>query len=52
MGGRAGGEKYVVSNIMFKFAVDVHGMFKGSDYAAAKVNERERERERLRGERV
>ena len=37
VGGRAGGEKYLVNNIMFKFAVDTHGMFRGSDYAAAKV---------------
>eukprot|EP01102_Stenamoeba_stenopodia_P007672 TRINITY_DN2166_c0_g4_i2.p1 TRINITY_DN2166_c0_g4~~TRINITY_DN2166_c0_g4_i2.p1 ORF type:complete len:974 (+),score=252.47 TRINITY_DN2166_c0_g4_i2:436-3357(+) len=36
LGGLAGGEKYVVHNIMFKFAVDVTGML-GSDYVAAKV---------------
>jgi hypothetical protein len=36
LGGFAGGEKYVVHNILFKFAVDVTGML-GSDYVAAKV---------------
>ena len=37
MGGRAGGEKYKVNNVLFKFAVDVHGLFNGDDYSAAKV---------------
>ena len=36
MGGVAGGEKYVVHNTLFKFAVDSYGIL-GSDYAAAKV---------------
>ena len=37
MGGRAGGEKYVVHNILFKFAVDSFNLFDGSNWAAAKV---------------
>lgn len=37
VGGQAGGEKYIVNKVLFKFAVDAHGMFNGSDYAAAKV---------------
>jgi hypothetical protein len=32
----AGGVKYIVQNILFKFAVDYKGIY-GSDYAAAKV---------------
>ncbi|MDP2437086.1 MAG: hypothetical protein Q8P67_15165, partial [archaeon] len=36
MGGVCGGEKYIVSNILFKFAVDQHRIL-GSDHAAAKV---------------
>jgi hypothetical protein len=36
LGGLMGGQKYVVHNILFKFAVDNRGLF-GSDYAAAKV---------------
>jgi hypothetical protein len=32
----AGGVKYIVHNILFKFAVDYKGIY-GSDYAAAKV---------------
>ena len=36
LGGIAGGEKYIVHNILFKFAVDNHGLL-GSNYAAAKV---------------
>ena len=32
-----GGDKYIANNILFKFAVDSHGLFNGSDYAAAKV---------------
>lgn len=31
-----GGEKFVVMNILFKFATDDNGLF-GSDFAAAKV---------------
>ena len=34
--GMAGGDKYIVHNILFKFAVDNAGLY-GSDYAAAKV---------------
>ena len=37
LGGRAGGEKYVVHNILFKFAVDSFNLFDGSNWAAAKV---------------
>ena len=37
MGGRAGGEKYMVHNILFKFAVDSANLFQGSTWAAAKV---------------
>jgi len=36
MGGQAGGEKYIVQNILFKFAVDSSNMYNG-DFAAAKV---------------
>lgn len=36
MGGIVGGDKYIVNNILFKFAVDSHGLY-GSDYAASKV---------------
>jgi hypothetical protein len=36
VGGVAGGVKYIVQNILFKFAVDYKGIY-GSDYAAAKV---------------
>ena len=36
IGGRAGGQKYLINNILFKFAVDVHNLY-GSDYAAAKA---------------
>lgn len=31
-----GGQKFIVHNILFKFAVDYHGIF-GNDYAAAKA---------------
>lgn len=31
-----GGKKYIVNNILFKFAVDYHGLF-GNDYSAAKA---------------
>ena len=36
MGGVAGGKKYIVGNILFKFALDSNGLY-GSDFAAAKV---------------
>ncbi len=36
LGGLAGGEKYIVFGILFKFALDVHHIF-GNDYRAAKV---------------
>jgi hypothetical protein len=36
VGGTAGGEKYIIQNILFKFAVDSNGMYCG-DFAAAKV---------------
>ena len=35
IGGKLGGTKYIVQNILFKFAVDESGFY--SDYAAAKV---------------
>ena len=37
LGGAAGGEKYIVNNVLFKFAVDSNNLFNGDDYAAAKV---------------
>jgi len=37
IGGQAGGDKYVINNILYKFALDSHNLFQGSDYAAAKV---------------
>jgi Clustered mitochondria len=36
VGGIAGGEKYLIRSVVFKFAVDVFGLY-GSDGAAAKV---------------
>ena len=36
LGGRAGGEKYIVHNILFKFALDSFDLYGGSDLAAAK----------------
>ena len=36
LGGRAGGEKFIVHNILFKFSLDCHDLFQGSDLAAAK----------------
>lgn len=36
LGGVAGGDKFVVGNILFKFAIDSHGLFK-TDWAASKV---------------
>ena len=41
IGGRAGGEKYIVHNILFKFAVDSSNLFDGSNWAARKVCVRE-----------
>lgn len=35
LGGKLGGTKYIVQNILFKFAVDESGLY--SDFAAAKV---------------
>ena len=32
-----GGEKYIVHNILFKFAVDSSNLFGGSTWAASKV---------------
>ena len=32
----AGGEKYIVNNILFKFA-DSQGIYEGGDFAAGKV---------------
>eukprot|EP01100_Stratorugosa_tubuloviscum_P002729 TRINITY_DN1648_c0_g1_i1.p1 TRINITY_DN1648_c0_g1~~TRINITY_DN1648_c0_g1_i1.p1 ORF type:complete len:984 (-),score=453.01 TRINITY_DN1648_c0_g1_i1:328-3279(-) len=37
IGGIAGGEKYLVQNILFKFAVDVSNVFDGNNEAAAKM---------------
>ena len=37
LGGVAGGEKYIVHNILFKFALDSSGLFGGNNLAAAKV---------------
>lgn len=37
VGGVIGGEKYIVHNILFKFALDSHGVFGGNDESAAKV---------------
>lgn len=34
MGGQAGGEKYIVQGILFKFAVDKNGLYNGDHYAA------------------
>eukprot|EP01127_Copromyxa_protea_P011133 TRINITY_DN2779_c1_g2_i1.p1 TRINITY_DN2779_c1_g2~~TRINITY_DN2779_c1_g2_i1.p1 ORF type:complete len:1346 (-),score=201.42 TRINITY_DN2779_c1_g2_i1:119-3904(-) len=36
LGGVLGGQKYIVHNILFKFAVDASGLF-GGEFAAAKV---------------
>lgn len=36
VGGQAGGEKFIVGSILFKFAVDTNGLL-GSDWAAAKM---------------
>mmetsp|Transcript_850 Transcript_850/g.2694 ORF Transcript_850/g.2694 Transcript_850/m.2694 type:complete len:1584 (-) Transcript_850:61-4812(-) len=40
IGGHAGGDKYVVNSILFKFAVDSNGLY-GGDYGAAKVASQE-----------
>ena len=37
IGGKAGGVKYIVSGILFKFAIDDQNLFRGSDAAAHKV---------------
>ena len=37
MGGIAGGEKFIVHNIVFKFAVDCKGLYGWNDEAAATV---------------
>lgn len=37
VGGVIGGEKFIVHNILFKFAIDSHGIFGGNDEYAAKV---------------
>ena len=37
IGGVAGGDKYIVHGILFKFALDASGLFGGDDAAAAKV---------------
>jgi len=37
LGGVAGGQKYIVHNILFKFALDSGGLFGGDNLAAAKV---------------
>jgi hypothetical protein len=37
LGGVAGGEKFIVHNILFKFALDSGGLFGGDNLAAAKV---------------
>jgi len=42
VGGQAGGDKYIVQDILFKFAVDSHNLFDGDDWAAAKVAGHER----------
>ncbi|MDP2439660.1 MAG: hypothetical protein Q8P67_28255, partial [archaeon] len=42
IGGRAGGDKYIVHGILFKFAIDSTDLFGGDDGAAAKVAGQER----------
>lgn len=37
LGGIAGGDKYLVQDILFKFAVDGHGLYGGDNLRAAKV---------------
>jgi hypothetical protein len=41
IGGIVGGEKYIVHNILFKFAFDHEKLFGGNDGAAAKVSDQE-----------
>jgi len=33
VGGQAGGEKYIVQGIFFKFALDIFGIYGGDEYA-------------------
>ncbi len=33
VGGQAGGEKYIVQGIFFKFATDIFGIYGGDEYA-------------------
>jgi hypothetical protein len=33
VGGQAGGEKYIVQGIFFKFALDLFGIYGGDEYA-------------------
>ena len=37
IGGLAGGQKYIVNEVLFKFATDTQGIFDNDDYAASKV---------------
>lgn len=37
MGGVLGGEKYIVHKMLFKFAIDQKGLFRGRDDLSAKV---------------
>lgn len=37
LGGVCGGAKFIVHNILFKFALDIGGLFMGDDHSAAKV---------------
>jgi hypothetical protein len=37
LGGVAGGEKYIVNDVLFKFATDTAGIYAGGDIAAGKV---------------
>lgn len=41
IGGVAGGDKYIVHDILFKFAIDSNGLYEGSNYAASKVADAE-----------
>jgi hypothetical protein len=36
-GGVAGGSKYIVQDILFKFALDIDGLYGNNDTAASKV---------------
>jgi hypothetical protein len=33
VGGQAGGEKYIVQGIFFKFALDLYGIYGGDEFA-------------------